>query len=369
MMTAPDIAGQPIAEQRIAEQRLRQQCLTGTPMRQPAQVVAWLGAIQAQEYLPAKWGLSLRLSGAVTNADLEAAVSRGDILRTHVLRPTWHFVAPADIRWMLALTGPRVQRAMGSYVNNYGIDAPTLTRTLRIIERALAGRSLTRADLGIALARRGIAIKGAALKGTALALVTIHAEAEGLICSGPYQGRHLTYALLDERVPKAPMLSRDEAVGELALRFFQSHGPATLRDFAWWSGLTMADGRRGLGIVRGRQHEADGLTYWTVGPVRAKRSKTSRVHLLPIYDEYTVAYRDRKAIPHAGFWATARSAAGEVVTFQHTLVIDGGIAGTWRTTKGRERVSVDVTPLRTLTAAERRAVAIEIERYTRFVAS
>lgn len=350
-MTAPD----------IVEHRLRQQCLTGAAMKEPAQVVGWLGAMQAQEYLPARWGLALRLAGAPTSADLEAAINRGEILRTHILRPTWHFVTPADIRWMLALTGPRVRRTMASYARQQNLDAPRLNRAIALIERTLAGRSLTRPAVGVHLARQGIPVTG-----VALSLAVMAAELEGVICSGPFDGRHLTYALIDERAPKVSALTGDEAVAELTRRFFQSHGPATLRDFAWWSGLTMADGRRGLEIIRGRRLDVDGLAYWTVGPRRPARPARSRVHLLPIYDEYVVAYRDRVVVPHA---SPTTDAAAPAIVFQHAVVIDGQIAGTWRTTRSRDRSSVDVIPIRALTAAERKEVAAEIERYTRFVKS
>jgi hypothetical protein len=300
------------------------------------------------------------MTGAPADAAIEDAVHRGLILRTHVLRPTWHFVTPADIRWLLALTGPRVKRAMASYALRQGVDAALVARAFPIIERSLeGGHSLTRGDLGARLARGGIE-----LKGTALALLTMQAEVDGLICSGPYAGRHLTYALLEERAPTAPALSRDEALAELVRRYFQSHGPATLRDFNWWSGLPMADARRGLEIIKARRYDGDGLVYWTAGPNRPPRAATASVHLLPIYDEFTVAYRDGK--PAAQGWPTMRSANGEVVTFQHALVVDGRVTGTWRVTRTGSGVSVDVTPSRRLTAIDQRALAEATARYVRF---
>lgn len=325
------------------------QGLTSSGFRAPADVVSWLGAVQAQEYLPAKWGLAQRMSGSPAHARLERAVTRGEILRTHVLRPTWHFVTPADIRWMLALTGPRVIRAMSGYMRQHGIEAATSARAISLMGRLLEGRALTRPQLGIELARRGLAFTG-----TPLALVTIHAELEGVICSGPFQGRHLTYALLDERAPRTPRLSRDQAVAELVRRFFQSHGPATPRDFAWWSGLTTADAKRGLEIVGGRSTEIDGLTYWTVGRPRPARATASRLHLLPIYDEYIVAYRDRVAVPHG---SERLVPLGPGLTFQHALVIDGQIGGTWKTRKRVKGVTVEPIPLRGLAKSEERALA------------
>jgi hypothetical protein len=304
------------------------------------------------------------MAGSPVDARLEQAVTRGEILRTHVLRPTWHFVTPADIRWMLALTGPRVKRAMASYMGQLGLDAKTSSRSIAIVERTLEGRALTRADLGTALARRGIA-----LKGTALALLMMQAELDAVVCSGAYAGRHLTYSLLDERAPatKAGRVlsdrpSRDEMVAELVRRYFQSHGPATTRDFAWWSGLTMADGKRGLEIVRGTPADVDGLTYWTVGREPAE-TRPARVHLLPIYDEYIVAYRDRVAVPH-GSERLKPMASG--LTFQHALAVDGQIAGTWRTRRSASGVAVQPIPLRALTKVEARALSAAVEACEQF---
>ena len=321
-----------------------------------ADLVRWMGAVQAQEYDAARWGLGQRMRRASDSA-IRAAVDRGDILRTHVLRPTWHFVTPADIRWMLALTGPRVLASMASYSRTNGIDPPLVSRAFTAIERVLAGRSLTRVALGAELTRRGIR-----LRGIPLALMTMHAEANGVICSGPFEGRTLTYALLEERAPATAPLTREEAVIEIARRFFQSHGPATLRDFSWWSGLPMADGRRGLDALGGRGREVNGLTYWTVGPSRPPRRLPHSTHLLPIYDEYLVAYRDREAVSYT----TTRASA---VTFQHALIIDGQIHGTWRTRRTGARTSLSTHPLQKLTAGQKRDVTAAVSRYCQFVAS
>ena len=345
----------------VFEQRLRQQCLTGTAHRAPADVVRWMGAVQAQEYLASKWGLAQRMTGSVTDAAIEGAVNRGEILRTHVMRPTWHFVTPADIRWMLALTGPRVVKTITPYYRFHGLEPKLVVRALSLFARALeGGRVMTRPALGAELATSGIRFKG-----IALALLTIHAESEGILCNGPYQGKQLTYALLDERVPKTPPLSRDEAVAEIVTRFFQSHGPATLRDFAWWSGLTMGDGRRGLDIVHGKHTEVNGLTCWTIGRARSRRTSTTSIHLLPIYDEFTVAYRDRPWGNQTS--SKVRGQSGRSVTFQHALIIDGQVAGTWRTARKAASVAVEVTALRRLTNAEREGVAAAARRFGRFL--
>jgi hypothetical protein len=346
----------------IAEQRLVNQNITRAGRRSPADVVAWLGAVQAQEYAAASWALALRMhDGATVNAT-EQAFADGRILRTHVMRPTWHFVAAADIRWLLELTAPRVHHRMAPYNRQLGLDAATLTRAAGVIERALRdGRHLTRAELGDALQRAGLVMDN-----MRLAHAAMHAELEGVVCSGPRRGARFTYALVAERAPAACRLSRDEALAELTRRYFRSHGPATARDFAWWSGLTTADARRGLEMNRARALAVDGRTYWSIGrPPGGPARRPATAHLLPVYDEYLVAYRDRQAVPHGPLTMTFGSARS--VTFQHALVIAGQVAGTWRPARDARQGAIQVAPLRRLAASERRAIAEAARRYAGFL--
>ena len=224
---------------KIAWARLHCQRLAAGRLTRPADVVGWLGAVQAQEYPFAKWGLALRMRRA-TDASVERAFTAGAILRTHVLRPTWHFVTPADIRWLLALTAPRVRAAVAYYDRQLGITPAVTTRANRAVARALSGGAeLTRAELKAVLAGAGVAVEGT----QRLAHVIMHAELDAVICSGARRGKQFTYALLDERALTPRMPSRDESLAELARRYFSRHGPAQLRDFAWWSGLASADAR------------------------------------------------------------------------------------------------------------------------------
>lgn len=344
----------------IVNARLRNQRLSGVPLATPEDVVSWLGAVQAQEYVDSKWALALRARGT-SNAAVERALTNGTILRTHVMRPTWHFVTPADIRWLLELTAPRVQRIMSSYARRLELDARILTRGIDVIARALRDRQYrTRAELAGRLQRAGLAMTG-----QRLAHLVMHAELEQVVCSGPRRGRQFTYALIAERAPGAPQVSRDEALATLTRRYFQSHGPATARDFAWWSGLTVADAKRGLDITKARHEQAGGLTYWTVGRDRRGATRDDLVHLLPVYDEYLIAYRDREAVPHGppAIGAQLRDS----VTFQHALVIRGQVAGTWRIARGREAVHVAIVPLRSIRSLERRALGRAVKRYERFL--
>jgi hypothetical protein len=256
---------------------------------------------------------------------------------------------------MLELTAPRVQRIMASYDRQIGLEPTVMTRAAGVLEQALGDSGcLTRQELGPHLRRAGVPAGN-----RELAHIAMYAELEGLICSGPRRGKQSTYALLADRAPAAKRLQPDEALAELTKRYFRSHGPATVRDFVWWSGLTSADAKRGLEMIRARHREEEGLRYWTVGrdPRSAPRA-TSSVHLLPIYDEYLVAYRDLRAVPRPAYL---------MGNFQHSLVIGGQVAGTWRPSASAKRVTVNVETLRRLTSTERRGLAREVARYQRFL--
>jgi hypothetical protein len=346
----------------IAAQRLRNQYLTRLGFRHPGEVVAWFGAVQAQEFGPATWALRLRLRNQPISSEIQRAFDEGSILRTHVMRPTWHFVAAADIRWLIELTGSRVQRVMSTYDRQLGLDQRTLVRSTRLIEAALGDRNyLTRAELGERLRRAGLT-----LDAIRLAHVAMYAELEGVICSGPRRAKQSTYALIAERAPNAISLSRNDALATLTRRYFSSHGPATIRDFVWWSGLPTADARLGLEMNNARRQEVNGLTYWTIGNSSRGATRDDLVHLLPIYDEYIVAYRDREAVPHARLQISSPSRPTESVTFQHTLIINGRVAGTWRRMQSERAAAIEVIPLRRLSRTELRAVREAAARYQHF---
>ena len=345
--------------ERIAAARLRNQFITRRFRGSPAELVERFGAVQAQEYPFARWGLGLRLAPAPSDAAISEAFDTGQILRTHVMRPTWHFVTPADIRWLLQLTGPRVQRVLASYTRREGLSPSLLTKAAAIFERELGGGTyLTRAELRTHLQRAGLVTSS-----TQLGFIAIHAELEALICSGPRRGKSFTYALVSERAPSARRLTRDEALAELTRRYFTTHGPATVRDFVWWSGLTTGDTRRGLEMIGARRQTIAGLDYWETAR-RPRVGGVGGVHLLPIYDEYLVAYRDRVAVPHGPPAGTGPKSS---VIFRHALVSAGAIVGTWNIRMIRGACAIDVTPLRRLTRTEKDDVAEEATRFGRFL--
>ena len=279
-----------------AARRLRTQGLTGEPFTSAVEAVRWLGAVQSQDYAGAKWALGQRTRGA-TEAQLDRLFDEGAILRTHVMRPTWHFVLPEDIRWLLELTGPRVRRGLAARYRELEIDEGVVAGAKTAFAAALSkGRHLTRPELGEVLRAAGISPDG-----QRLAHLLMGAELDGLIASGPRHGKQFTYALLEERAPKARTLERVEAVAELTRRYFRSHGPAQVQDFAWWSGLTMADARTGIALAGASlaQRIIEGKDYWFDAEARAAKKAAAIGHLLPNFDEYTVAYRDRAAAVHA----------------------------------------------------------------------
>ena len=329
----------------IAGTRLRSQRLTGNGLPSPQAVVDWMGAVQAQEFLDAQWALALR-ARRTTRTAIEQALIDGAILRTHVLRPTWHFVTPADIRWMLALTGPQISRRMAAYNRRLELDASVFRKSQAIIGRALRETThLTRQELKHALQRGGVDPGNV----QRLAHIVMQAELDGLICSGPRRGSRFTYALLDKRVPSFALRDRDWALAELARRYFTSHGPAQLRDFVWWSGLPVAEARSGLAMAQDglERHEVDGDAYWSA-PVARRRSETAGPWLLPIYDEYLVAYRDRSAAFDRRRWT--RTTWPE--SLNAAVVVDGVVVGSWRRALVGSRIRVTIQQFARLTSAE-----------------
>lgn len=273
----------------IIAERMRNQLLVDESGDSVEQVIAHLGAVQAQDFQGAKWALALRLKDA-TSESLDALFNDGRILRTHVLRPTWHFVLPEDIRWMLELTAPRVSQAMTYYNRKLELDRTFFDRSNAIIGEALAGgNALTRTEIAGVLTKHGINASG-----QRLGHIVMQAELDGVVCSGPLRGRQFTYALLGERAPNAMNLDREESLALLAGRYFTSHGPATVYDFAWWSGLTIRDAKLGLRLCEDRivSEAVNGKEYWFCETAERTESSVPKFLLLSVYDEYVISYSD-----------------------------------------------------------------------------
>ncbi|MCI0574310.1 MAG: winged helix DNA-binding domain-containing protein [Myxococcaceae bacterium] len=353
----------------IARRRLANQRLTEPTFKAPSEVVRWLGAVQAQDYGGAKWAIAQRGQG-LTDASLERAFAAGSLLRTHVLRPTWHFVTPSDLRWMLALTAPRVHQANAYMVRKLELDDAIFRRSNAALAKALeGGRQLMRTELARVLERANIKTK----EPLRLGYLLMRAELDGVICSGVRRGNQFTYALFDDRVPKATSMVRDEALHELALRYFTSRGPATLHDFTWWSGLTMADAKKGAELSKATLERATvqgQVLYWseaspaTTNPAPARSDRTA--HLLPNYDEYFIGFKDRRAILNRSMSA-ADLAARSSAFLAHVIAIDGQLVGGWKRTLKKTAVVIELEPVARLTKADHRAITRACAKFGTFL--
>lgn len=348
----------------IAHRRLHTQHLTGTPFQTPKDVVRWLGAVQAQDYPAAQWALGLRLDDGARDSDIEQAFADGTILRTHILRPTWHFVLPDDIRWMLSLTAPRVLAFMAYYDRILELDDALYARSNALIQKALeGGKAKTRTELGAILQEVSINKQS----GQRLNHIVMRAELDAVICSGARRGKQQTYALLDERAPGARTLPHDEALAELTRRYFTGHGPATLKDFMWWSSLTAAEAKEGIELSKSEliQEVIDGQTYWSADSTPPVKHTSLPAYLLPNYDEYAVGYADRSALYPDSLAETL--APQPMVVLGNIVVINGQIRGAWKRTISKGAVEVAIQHFNDLTDSEREAVAAAASRYGEFL--
>lgn len=318
---------------RLARWRSHSQHLVGSLCADPKQAVAGLVAVQAQDYAPALWSVAQR--STLSTAQVSHALDGGQLVRTHVLRPTWHFVSAADLRWLLDLTSSRVLSAIATSTRDRGLDATTIDRSLTLIGEELGGRALTRAALGERLAKRGIADPS----GERLGAIMMHAELFGLVCSGPTVGKQQTYALIDERVP--PTHAPGDPLVELTVRYFTSHGPATMRDFAWWSSLLVSDIREavdGAGDRLTSERIGDQTFVWAPGsePTSSEHS----IRLIHTYDEYLVGYAETKWV--ADPTGRARGLDGRPGYFVPLVLRDGRADGRWKRTVNKSFVALDV---------------------------
>ena len=336
----------------LAPLRMRNQRLWGARSGTVRDVVHWLAALQAQEFHLAKWSVAQRARGA-TLADVDQAFTAGVIVRTHLLRPTWHFVLGEDIRWLLQVTAPRVHALSAYYYRQQELDKKLLARSNAVIAKALRdGAHVTRRELAAALARAGIRASK-----ERLAYIMIHAELEAIVCSGAMRGKQHTYALLETRVPQAKTLEPDAALAELTKRYFTSRGPATLNDFLTWSSLTAQQGREGLALV-GQElasERDEGKTYWFSPGSRAVRASSKPVvDLVQCYDEIIMSYSESR---DASFTTGDRA-------FMHAVLLDGRLVGHWKRTATRNSVRIETVLKRALTRVEAKAMKTAVNLTT-----
>ena len=346
----------------IAQRRLHHQAIAPAACEQPGDVVKRLGAAQAQDYLAALWAVGLRMKTA-TEQTIEQAISDRKIIRTWPMRGTLHFVAPEDIRWMLALLTPRIIAQAARRHQQLELDGATFSRAeVRLASALRGGRQLTRPEMMAVLEQGGIATSGQ--RGYH---ILWWAAQNGLICFGPRQGKQDTFVWLDDWLPAGKTLSRAESLAELARRYFSGHGPATVQDFRWWSGLPAAEARAGLEMAGAQlEHEVlDGQSYWFAASVPPPKTTPPTAYLLPGFDEYLLGYRDRRAVldpAHAD-----KVVPGGNGMFKPMIVIDGRVVGTWKRTLRQTKVLVSLDPFEPLSPTQTEAAVAAAEPYGRFL--
>jgi Winged helix DNA-binding domain len=344
---------------RLASHRLTGPGFPGTADG-AADVVRWLGAVQSQDHEPALWSLAQRTSG-VSLAELARAFDAGAFLRTHVLRPTWHFVPPEELRAMLALTGPRVAAGCAGRWRDLELPAPLRRQATDLMAAAIQAQGpLTRAELKDVLETAGISAAGQRLPH-----LLLHAELEAVLVSGGLRGRQHTWALVDDRVPATPPFDREQTLRSLTLRYVCSHGPVTERDFAWWSGLPLRDVREGLELARPHVDslEAGGRRYWYGEEPPMEVLGRPQVHLIQSFDEYVVAYTESRGLADPGGHAKRVPRGGMLST---AVLVDGRLSGQWRRSLTGGRADVEVTIFAPLSPGERSALEAAAQRFAAF---
>lgn len=344
----------------ISNGRLFSQQITATNFTTVKEVVSWMGAVQAQDYAMAKWAIGLRLPGS-TDKMIEQAIDEANIIRTHVLRPTWHFVASDDARWMLELTAPRIIKRLSSRHKELELDEKTLLKTTQIIEKILQSRQLTRQEIMNELEKQGVRTNDFRSYH-----IMFDAELRGLVCNGSMRGKQFTYALLDERVPKKKTFKKDEALAKLTARYFASHGPAALQDFVWWSGLSVSDARIGLETAKpGLSCEKfQGKEYWFNEAVKTNTRKDENVHFLPAFDEFMVSYKDRSASLEDKNLSSAILRNG---IFKPIIVKSGKVIGSWSRTIKKDKVIVKPVLFNPFLKVSEKTIRNAVERFGNFL--
>lgn len=338
----------------IVQKRLHQQRISHPILETPESVVGWLGAMQAQDYYGVKWSLAMRMTQATDEA-IEQALNDGRILRTHIMRPTWHLVLPADIRWIMRLTANRVH-AQSAYMNRkLGLHDEVLLQCANVIAQALEGNHhLTRNELGEKLAQAGIHAEG-----QRLAHIMHYLELELFVCSGARRGKQFTYALLDEHVPQSDFLEHDEALAELAKRYFTAHAPATVQDFSWWSGLTLTDAKLAVEIASSylQSEHTDEETYYFSAEMPPVANPTEQAFLISTFDEFFVGYKDFAKAISGGFDVPKNLVA------EARIMLGDRMVGSWRRTLKKKEVIVEYGLFSPLSSAEEAAIYMAVQRY------
>ncbi|MCF2486523.1 winged helix DNA-binding domain-containing protein [Dyadobacter sp. CY347] len=341
--------------------RLYNQQISDNPSSTPEQVVTWMGAIQAQDYAGAKWSLGLRLPHG-TQSDIDNAIARKAIIRTWPMRGTLHFVAADDVRWLLKLLTPRIIAGSASRHRQLELDEAAFNRSHDLLVNALSGgKQLMRNEVYAILEHAGIATAGQ----RGMHIINYLAQKQ-VLCHGVHNEKQPTYVLLDDWVPVSKNLEGKEALAELALRYFKSHGPATLNDFVWWSGLKISDARECLNSVTSvlEMIEAGGKKYWT-GADHPEMHTIPSTFLLPGFDEYMLGYTDRTPILAAEY--ADRIVPGNNGMFMPTIVVDGKVIGLWKRILKKDRVEIEIIPFEKISKAQIKSISAATKKYGKYL--
>ncbi|MES2591006.1 MAG: winged helix DNA-binding domain-containing protein [Bacteroidota bacterium] len=343
----------------IAKYRLINQQISETKIKSAVEMVQWFGAMQAQEYTQTKWALGLRLPH-LKDDDIERNFTEGKIIRIHLLRPTWHFVAAQDIRWMLALTAPRVNAANAYMYRQLELNDTVFNRCNDILIKTLnGGKHLTRDDINKEFEKNKIIAKG-----HRLSYIMMYAELAGIICSGAKHGTQFTYSLLDERISMTDSLLLDEGLAELTKRYFLSRGPATIKDFSTWSGLKLSDCKKGVEIVKSllNREVVENQEYFFSSSISIPEKQVPKIYLLPIYDEFIMGYKDRSAI--TVFKNNSQPTSG--FHYDNMIISEGQIIGTWKCATAKKSIDIQFELFKPLNKIQSKAFDNAISRLGEF---
>ncbi len=350
-----------MTSEEISAIRLHNQQIAAPKFRKVQDLVHWMGAMQAQDYSMCKWAIGARLPD-ITDEKVTEAFQKGEIIRTHLLRPTWHIVSSTDIYWILGLTAPHIKRLLRSRHRHLEISQSTIMKCQSVIEKLLVGgKHLTREEIMLQLQNAGISTEG-----QRASHLMLTAELDGLVCSGKPNGNKQTYTLLDEWVPKTGSISRDESLHELIRLYFASHGPATIQDFIWWSGLPVKDVKNGLEMVKSDfiSVKADEHTYWVSPANPTSPAKNTAAYLVPAYDEFIISYRDRTDSLES---VNNKKAISENGLFRPIIVVNGKVVGIWKRQLKKDKVLVVPEYFRQVTPKEQIQIETAAKRYGQFL--
>jgi hypothetical protein len=343
----------------IAQIRLVNQQIASTKLKTVKDLVGWMCAMQAQDYAMAKWAIGVRLP-QLTENEIEQAFNKGDILRTHILRPTWHFITANNIYWMLNLTAPHIKASTQTRLKNLELDPATLLKSFDIIIKTLSGgKHFTREEIIKKVEQQGIIINN-----HRSSHIMFQAELEGIVCSGKMKGKNQTYALLEERVPKPPPMLREEALTQLARQYFISHCPATISDFVWWSGLTIREAKQAIELIKQEivAETTENNTYYISNNYKETNIKDT-VYLLPAFDEFLISYRNRDASLDM---ADNKKAISDNGIFRPIIVQNGKVTGLWNRTQKKDKIIIQATPFQSFNSSAKEKIEQSAKAYAFF---